>query len=418
MVNFTTNQANAAAQANSVIIINSGNVVLENCCLNATLVIHNDIIKQIIVEEQGMKLNLSDIMEEFKLETEEQITMIDASNKYILPGLVDIHCDAIEKEIQPRPNTLFPLEMSLLEFERKLPLNGITTMYHSLSLGVGLSLRGYDLVDQCIDIIHRYNSERSIVRNLIHLRYEIAYIDALHMLERYIEQEKIHYMSFMDHSPGQGQYRKAGSFEKYVMKNQGVTAQEVQQIIDDLLVRRAAVNWDKLSQIAWRARSKGIAVASHDDDTSSKIDEAISCGVNVSEFPITLEVAQYAVKQGMHVCVGAPNVVRGASHDHNLRAEDAIIQAGADIICSDYYPASLLQAVFKLHVNGLPLHESVKLASLNPANALGISQQLGSIDIGKKADLIVIDQFHDLPFVEMTIVNGAIVYTSRPYFQV
>lgn len=396
-------------------IIASGTVVLENECIPASIVIINERIQRIV----DASVSIEDIVAECEQETTfSSKTIIDASQKYILPGLIDIHCDAIEKEVQPRPNTLFPLEMSLLEFERKLPVHGITSMYHSLSLGVGLSLRGYHLVNELIDLIHRYNAERSLVRNNVHLRYEVSYDEGLPYIERYIKDKLIHYLSYMDHSPGQGQYRQEGSFERYVMKNQGITLAEVKDLVDDLMKRRQAIDWNRLKQLSLMASDNNIAVASHDDDTYEKIELAKSSGVAVSEFPITLDVAKHAVKQGLSVCVGAPNVVRGASHDHNLRAVDAIMEAGAQIICSDYHPASMLQAVFKLERDeNIPIHEAVKLATLYPAKAMGISEQLGSIVEGKKADVIIVDQFHDLPFVKMTIVNGKIVYSSRPYFE-
>jgi len=396
-------------------IIASGTVVLENECIPASIVIINERIQRIV----DASVSIEDIVAECEQETTfSSKTIIDASQKYILPGLIDIHCDAIEKEVQPRPNTLFPLEMSLLEFERKLPVHGITSMYHSLSLGVGLSLRGYHLVNELIDLIHRYNAERSLVCNNVHLRYEVSYDEGLPYIERYIKDKLIHYLSYMDHSPGQGQYRQEGSFERYVMKNQGITLAEVKDLVDDLMKRRQAIDWNRLKQLSLMASDNNIAVASHDDDTYEKIELAKSSGVAVSEFPITLDVAKHAVKQGLSVCVGAPNVVRGASHDHNLRAVDAIMEAGAQIICSDYHPASMLQAVFKLERDeNIPIHEAVKLATLYPAKAMGISEQLGSIVEGKKADVIIVDQFHDLPFVKMTIVNGKIVYSSRPYFE-
>ena len=161
---------------------------------------------------------------------------IDASGKYVLPGLIDLHCDAIEKEVQPRPGTLFPLSMAffMMEFERKLPLHGITSMYHSLSLGVGLSLRGDHFLSQLVELIRQYRSKRSMVRNLIHLRYEVSHLAGYPLVEHYLRERMIDYLSFMDHSPGQGQYREEGSFERYVMKNQGVNVYEVKAIIEDL----------------------------------------------------------------------------------------------------------------------------------------------------------------------------------------
>jgi alpha-D-ribose 1-methylphosphonate 5-triphosphate diphosphatase len=343
--------------------------------------------------------------------------VIDAAGRYVLPGLVDIHCDAIEKEVQPRPNTLFPLEMALIEFERKLPMHGITSMYHSLSLGVGLSLRGDHLLTQMIELIHRYRSRRAMIRHGIHLRYEVAHLAGLPIVERFVKERMVDYLSFMDHSPGQGQYKEPGSFERYVMKNQGVDINEVKLIVEDLLARQRQVDWSHLRMLGQIAAEQGISVASHDDDSPEQIREFKQFGVSVSEFPMNMETARYAREQNLHVCVGAPNVVRGGSHDKNLRAADAIAAGAADILCSDYHPASLLTAVFRLAAEHIvPLSEAVNMASLNPANALGTGHSVGSIEEGKEADLLIVDLFDGYPSVARTIVAGTTVYQSDFYF--
>jgi N-acetylglucosamine-6-phosphate deacetylase len=61
------------------------------------------------------------------------------------------------------------------------------------------------------------------------------------------------------------------------------------------------------------------------------------------------------------------------------------------------------------HLVGVPLPESVKMASLNPARAMGFADHLGSIEVGKDANLVVID---DDVNVYMTIVKGKIVYDN------
>lgn len=344
--------------------------------------------------------------------------IIDAGGKYVLPGLIDIHCDAIEKEVQPRPNTLFPLGMALLEFERKLPVHGITTMYHSLSLGVGLSLRGDHLLTDLVEYIHQYNENRSMIRNRIHLRYEVSHMAGLPIVESYLDNRMIDFMSFMDHSPGQGQYREPGSFERYVMKNQGVSVDEVRVIVEGLLERRKQIDWDRLQALGELAAKQGVAIASHDDDSADKVEDSVRRGVTVSEFPINIETAIHAASRGLKVCVGAPNVVRGVSHDKNLRAVDAIKAGAAHILCSDYHPSSMLVALFKLAEEGIAdLPEAVRMASLHPAQALYADHELGSIKPGKAADLIVVDHYEGLPWVTDTIVGGCHIYAASVRYQ-
>jgi alpha-D-ribose 1-methylphosphonate 5-triphosphate diphosphatase len=385
-------------------IVTNGKIVLPDQIAEAAVAIVDGRISAIFQEEAAV---------EKWMRLFPSHNVIDAEQNYVLPGLIDIHCDAIEKEIQPRPNTLFPLDMAMLEFERKLPVHGITTMYHSLSLGVGLSLRGDHLLTGMVDHINSYRSKRSIVRNRIHLRFEVSYLAGMPIVERYLNENAIDYLSFMDHSPGQGQYREPGSFERYVMKNQGVGVEEVRAIVEDLVKRRQLVNEEHLLQLSRLAAQRGIAIASHDDDSVQKVEESANYGVSVCEFPINLETAKHAAERGLRVCVGAPNVVRGASHDKNLRAVDAISAGAADILCSDYHPSSMLAAVFKLADEGIAaLPGAVRMASLHPAQALGAGSELGSIELGKAADLIIVNRYEGLPWVTNTIVGGQVVYTA------
>ncbi len=391
------------ALGQTYIIIN-GQVVLKDKVVQAAIAVADGRIESVLYSKAEI---------DQWIEKNAATFIIDAAGKHVLPGLIDIHSDAIEKEVQPRPNTLFPLQMALLEFERKLPLHGITTMYHSLSLGVGLSLRGEHLLTQMVEQIHQYRKQRAMVRNRIHLRYEVSHLAGMPIVEQYLREKKIDYLSFMDHSPGQGQYREPGSFERYVMKNQGVSVDEVKVIVDDLIARQKQVDWEHLNQLGKLAAQQGIAVASHDDDSPACVDDSIQQGVSISEFPINMDTACYAAERGLMVCVGAPNVVRGVSHDKNLKATDAIQAGAAHIICSDYHPSSMLTAVFKLAEEGTTdLPTAVRMATLHPAQALHVDHELGSIEPGKAADLILVDHFEGLPWVTDTIVAGTVVYRA------
>ncbi|XID95848.1 alpha-D-ribose 1-methylphosphonate 5-triphosphate diphosphatase [Paenibacillaceae bacterium WGS1546] len=382
------------------LIVKGGTVVLPEGETRGDLVIENGIVSS-VNEAGSASANRADA------------DVIDAEGGYVLPGLIDIHCDAIEKEIEPRPNTLFPMEMAFLQFERKLAGHGITTMLHSLSLGVGLSLRGEHLVGEIVRLIADIRAERAMIRHGVHLRYEVSHLTGFELARRLMSEGHLDYLSLMDHAPGQGQYRRPGSFERYVMKNQGVDLDEVAKIVEELQERRSRVDWEKLKALTAQARDRGIAVASHDDDTPDAVDRSLGFGATVSEFPLHLETAHYASRRGMGVCVGAPNIVRGGSHDGNLKALDAVREGAADILCSDYHPASLLQAIYVLAAEGVPLHRAVNMATLQPAKALGIDRTVGSLERGKRADAIVVRLYRGIPLVSHTIANGTVVHSSK-----
>jgi alpha-D-ribose 1-methylphosphonate 5-triphosphate diphosphatase len=382
-------------------LICNGILVLPEKAIRADLLIENNMIKDIYSNQNSNKTYPANV------------EIIDATGMFVLPGLIDIHCDAIEKEVQPRPNTFLPMDLALFELEKKLASNGITTMYHSLSLGTGLSLRGDHLLFDMINQIKQYRAQRSMMHHRIHLRYEINHIRGLQLAKELIENDLVDYLSYMNHSPGNGQYKDPGSFEAYVMKNQGVTQEEVRLIIDNLLKRQEMVDMNALKSLAELSISKGISLASHDDDSIEKINESIFYGTSVSEFPLNLEAAAYAKQKNLYVCVGAPNVVRGQSHDKNMRAIDAINEELVDILCSDYLPSTLLIAVFKLQEEGIDLSKAVKMVSLNPAKAMGIDSKFGSIEVGKMADLLLVKTYEGYPFIHKTMVGGIKVYQAN-----
>ncbi|MCO5388777.1 MAG: amidohydrolase family protein [Desulfosporosinus sp.] len=160
------------------------------------------------------------------------------------------------------------------------------------------------------------------------------------------------------------------------------------------------------------AKNQGIRLAFHDDDTRGKIDTLLMYGGTVSEFPINLDTAVYARSQGINVCVGAPNIIRGKSHSNNMRAIDAILNKAANIVCSDYLPSAMLPAVFRLVKEGINFTEAVKMVTLNPAQALGIDNDVGTVEVGKSADLLIVEMHQDYPILRKTLVGGNIVFQA------
>lgn len=380
--------------------------------LHALLVLPNRVLKGSLLIKEGLIANIVEDKPHHSTIDFDNHEVIDAKGAYVLPGLIDIHCDAIEKEVQPRPNTLIPMDLALYELEKKLAGNGITTMYQSVSLGVGLSLRGDELLVQVIDQIQRYRDQRSMIRHRVHLRYELIHLAGVRLAEELIRTGAVDYLSFMNHGPGQGQYKRPGSFEAYVMKNQGVDKEEVKKIAENAIKKQKAINWDDVRTLSRLARKHHIPIASHDDDSEETILKALELGATVSEFPLNMETAACAKEKQLFVCVGAPNVVRGGSHDNNMRAIDAIHAGTATILCSDYLPSSLLAAVFMIADEKISLSDAVNMASLNPARAMGIDNRFGSIEPGKVADLVFVKSIEGYPWLQRTVVNGTTVYMS------
>ncbi|WP_050355502.1 alpha-D-ribose 1-methylphosphonate 5-triphosphate diphosphatase [Gottschalkia purinilytica] len=339
--------------------------------------------------------------------------VIDAMGNYVMPGIIDIHSDAIEREIEPRPNTLFPFDMAFYEMEKKLVSCGITTIYHSLSYGQGVGVRDCNNVLNMLYEIDENRKKRTMLNHKIHLRYEILYLDGLEKVKELLDQNIVNYISFMNHIPGQGQFTKDKGYIDYAKKLWGFNDKDIQDLLEYVENLNKNMDKEKIKKLVKYAKEKGLNCASHDDDTVAKIDENLEWGISVSEFPITLEAAQYATEKGMLVCVGGPNIIRGKSHSNNMRAIDAIKSKSAHIVCSDYYPPSLLFSIFKMEEEGISLNESVNMVTLNPAKAVSIDKDYGSIKEGKKADILIVEKYNGYPIVRKTIVNGNIVYEGN-----
>ncbi len=340
---------------------------------------------------------------------EKGISYIDASGLYILPGLIDIHSDAIEKEVQPRPNVTIPIPSSCRELERKLAAVGITTIFHSLSFSGGEGIRSNALAAECARFIRRRAAQEHLIRNLVHLRYEIGNTKALELIYELLEEGACDLVSFMDHTPGQGQYRDVSQYHHYIKKTFWLEDKDCQRLIEEKIQARQRVDFRALSNLARSAKDAGIPLASHDDDSPKRVEVASAMGVDVMEFPMNLETAKYARNLGLHVCVGAPNLLQGRSHNGNLSAQVAVEDGAADILCSDYYPPALLKGIFKLADNGMDISRAVNLASLNPAIALGLDDEIGSLEVGKKADFILVRLEENDPLVITTVTEGKIV---------
>ena len=381
------------------------------CIYNALIILPNDVVKGHIVID-GNKISKIEESDFPRVKCCSDITMIDAEGCYIMPGMIDLHSDAIEKEIQPRPNTLFPIDMSFYELEKKLVVSGITTMYHSLTLSDEWGVRNISTILDIIKSINRLKRTRPMIHHKIHLRYELPFLAGVSALESLIKEKSIDYMSYMDHTPGQGQFKDAELLKEFTIQQHGKNEREVEDMIDRTIENQTRIDWFKLMALAKIARSKGIRLAFHDDDSKGKIDTLYACEGTVSEFPINLETALYARSKGIHVCVGAPNIIRGKSHSNNMRAFDAINNNAADIVCSDYLPSAMLPAIFHLTKEGIKLTEAVKLVTLNPAMALGIDSDVGTIEVGKSADLIVVEIHQNYPILRKTLVGGKTIFQS------
>jgi alpha-D-ribose 1-methylphosphonate 5-triphosphate diphosphatase len=349
---------------------------------------------------------------------------IDAGGACLMPGFIDIHSDYIEGILQPRPTCLMDFEMGLREAEKQLLGHGVTTVYHSLSLMNGIggkggrNFRNRENLERLADLIRDIHRDSHLIRHRFHARYEIDNLEIYDYLERLLEEGRVQELSFMDHTPGQGQYR---DLAVYAASYGTWAAAYSEKTLGEILAERQnkpVASHEMLKRLSALARKRGIPLASHDDDSPEKaVFMKKEYGAGISEFPVDLATARKAREEGFHIVVGAPNVILGESHSGNLSALEAIREGCADILCSDYYPAALLHAVFRLEAEGIrSLPEAVRMLTLNPAQAVGIAGDYGSVEPGKKADLLLVRRVRGRPLISACFIDGRKVLQFRYRF--
>ena len=401
---------------------------MRKCIFNATVVKKDELLPHhaVITREDRIVsiLPMDDLNNHDKpaITDGEEMLYFDARGGFIMPGFIDLHSDYIEGILQPRPTCLMEFETGLREAEKQLLGHGITTMYHSLSLMNGggsgtsadgkYSFRNRENLEKLVSLIMDFHEGYHLIRHRFHARYEIDNVGIYDYLVELIRSGAVHLLSFMDHTPGQGQYRDLEVFAKLYTSWKGTASsgKSLQEIIAEAKSKPLATR-EMLKNLAALAQKRNIPLASHDDDSLEKLLLMKNeFNVKISEFPIDLEVAKKAHEEGMLVVVGAPNIMIGKSHSGNLSAIDAVKAKAADILCSDYYPSSLLHSAFKLEEDGiLSLPDAVRMLTLNPAKAMGIEADYGVIEIGKKADILVVRKIHGKPMVYKCFIDGRTV---------
>lgn len=344
---------------------------------------------------------------------------IDLDGLTLIPGIIDLHGDMLERDVQPRPNARFPTELGLLELDKRLAGTGITTAYAAVSFAWKQDdIRSQESATEMINTIHEMR-DHLMVDMRVHARFEVTNPQTAPILEELLQQNKIQLVSIMDHTPGQGQYGDVDRFLGFMQKWMGVDMDSLGEDMKGRVIETMKANilqtaakprdWSIVSEVLRIAHEHDIPVAAHDDDTVEKVHDQAELGITISEFPVTAEAAREARDRGMHVIMGAPNAYRGQSTSNNLSALDAIKAGLVDILATDYYPASMIHTAFKLAHEGLmPLHESIKLVSTNAADAIHLSDH-GRIAAGCVADLVLVDP-NEYPRVRCTIRNGTPIY--------
>jgi len=248
---------------------------------------------------------------------------ISLHGQYLLPGLIDLHCDAIEKETEPRAGVLFPYNFAVAQVDRRNAAAGITTPYHAISFsGRESGVRNNQTAAEVVRAIRQF-ARHSLVDNRVHCRFEITDLEAEPILAHLMDEGVVDLLSIMDHSPGQGQFKSLDAYVQYYMDNHSLTREEACALAAQKDQGRAGAGL-RVERLLQLAQAHHIPTASHDDDSPQRITAMHHLGIAMSEFPINLATAQAASAVSLPTIFGAPNVVRGQSQSGSMRAIEAI----------------------------------------------------------------------------------------------
>lgn len=333
----------------------------------------------------------------------------DFGGDYLLPGLVELHTDNLEKHFAPRPGVRWPAKLAVINHDAQVAAAGITTVMDAVAVGDVRegSVRLQILRDMIAAIEEAQKGGMLRAEHLLHLRCEISFKDLMDLIEPMSGLSWLKLVSIMDHTPGQRQFVNPEKYRQYYQGKFGLTDDEMDRFMNEQIANAQAWGADNRRKVVALCHAKGLPLASHDDATADHVAEAATDKMVVAEFPTTHEAAKLSRQHGMKVMMGGPNVVRGGSHSGNISARSLAEAGELDIISSDYVPSSMLQSVFLLpeQLPGISLPQAVAMASSNPADAVGLTDR-GALEIGKRADMLRISLIDNTPVVRAVWRSG------------
>lgn len=308
----------------------------------------------------------------------------DLGGQWLAPGCIDIHSDYLERELRPRPSAEFPLPLAFHFMDQRAAACGLTTVMSAVSFSDKIEQgRSFESAIHRARWLDRLTHE-SLVRHLLHARLDPNTDAVLDHLDDLAAIDSLKLTVYNDSVPGQRQFRYDDLMHKR-MEGMGISEAQARAMLDAQIAERSAINHRRVIAEALAGRQ---VLGSHDDTTVAHVEEAHAFAATLSEMPTTIEAARRARALGMWVCMGAPNYVRGGSHCGNLACSDAMAEDLVDIICSDYHFPSMHGTVVRMMTKGISPSRCFDYVARNPARLLGMDDAIGSIEVGKQADLV------------------------------
>lgn len=372
------------------------------CLANAQLVLPDQVLTGAITIEQGV---ITDISEGDHAPS----GSIDCAGDFVMPGLVELHTDNLERHMEPRPEVDWPHLPALIAHDAELASVGITTVFDALRAGSIHSGKGR-YIDYARAVADELLAARAQgvfkISHFLHLRAEICSETLLEELARFTPDDRVGIVSLMDHTPGQRQFRDLTALRTYVAKKRGMDDNDFAEHVTNLKRLQAEFGEKHEKGAVVEAKRLGAVLASHDDTTRDHVATSEANGVGFAEFPTTLEAAQACRDHGIAVMMGAPNVIRGGSHSGNVAALDLAKADLLDILSSDYVPGGLLMAAFRIADVWDDLPRAIATVTRAPAIAARLADR-GSLQTGLRGDVLRVMDTQGTPVLRGVWAKGA-----------
>ncbi|MCC6717693.1 MAG: alpha-D-ribose 1-methylphosphonate 5-triphosphate diphosphatase [Acetobacteraceae bacterium] len=332
---------------------------------------------------------------------------IDLDGDHLMPGVVDVHTDNLERQVQPRMTARWPSRSAMLAHDAQCASAGVTTVLDALCLGdLGFNeARIKTFRDAIVDLDALTGTGLLKSDHFLHLRCELPATDMMELVDPVADHPLVRMVSLMDHSPGVGQFADMDRYWK-LRRDSGFTDDAIQARIDLLVDQRARVRDPNRRALLARVAHLDIELASHDDRTVEEIAENVADGIRISEFPVNMTAADAARASGMQIIAGAPNIVRGGSHSGNIAAADLVRAGRVDAFASDYVPAALVECAFLcVDQAGISLPEAIRTITDNPARMARLPDR-GRLEAGLRADLARVRVHQGMPVVRQVWLAG------------
>ena len=336
---------------------------------------------------------------------------LDARDLKVLPGIVDLHGDAFERQMMPRPKVDFPIDVALIDTDRQVIANGITTVFHAATWSWEPGLRCGDNALELLDAIETLRPQLA-ADTRFHLRHETYNLDAEQQIGEWLANRRVDLFAFNDHTTNTIALLNKPNKRKAMVDRTGLSDEAFDDLVHRVVARADDVP-TSIARLAKIAQTVGVRMLSHDDESPAMRQAFRAQGVAIAEFPVNEETAREAASGGDAIVYGAPNVVRGGSHTGWTRASDMIEKGLCSVLASDYYYPAPLLAAFRLAADKvLPLGKAWDLIAAAPAKATGLTDR-GRLAKGQRADILLVDDALPLrPRIVAVIAAGRLVHLA------